>query len=185
MSNWTVRKRLWIPLCIATFVVVLLVGVREVCERRSPNPVARFGGKAYFDWKLQPEGIDLTETDLSDDDLHVLDSVTDLRFIKLGGTKVSDKCLTYLKRFNRLSGLVLSDTGITDDCGSQLGSFPNLTILDLSWTRITDKVVPSLLTLSKLEYLFLFGTRLTTDGKERLQRGLPSLKQLDLSPATR
>jgi len=78
-----------------------------------------------------------------------------LRWLDLGGTKV-----TY-------SGL------------AQVGAMPNLTRLHLERTKITDAGLARLGGLANLEYLNLYGTEVTDAGLAKLEE-LPRLKQLYL-----
>ena len=73
--------------------------------------------------------------------------------------------------------LDLSRTGITDAGLKVLARMPNLKHLDLNGTAVGDDGVRALAGLNKLEALSLYGTRVTDAGLPALQ-GLPSLRRL-------
>lgn len=77
-------------------------------------------------------------------------------------------------RWLDLAGTSITDTGLV-----ALASMPNLTRLHLERTAITDAGLTKLAPLQSLEYLDLYGTAITDAGLPTLQK-LPALKQLYL-----
>jgi len=78
-----------------------------------------------------------------------------------------------------LRWLDLAGTKITDAGAAQLMAMPNLTRLHLERTAITDAGLAGVVCLANLEYLDLYGTGVTDAGLERLEK-LPKLKQIFL-----
>ena len=75
-----------------------------------------------------------------------------MQTLLIGGTKVTDAGLVYLKRF------------------------PQLKKLSLFQKQVTDSGIPYLRVLSNLEQLLISGTKITDAGAKELQRALPKLK---------
>jgi uncharacterized membrane protein len=98
----------------------------------------------------------------------------------VAGTNFGDAELVRLVPLGaNLRWLDLGGTRITDAGLAQLAGFPNLSRLHLERTALTDAGLTALTGLAQLEYLDLYGTAVTDGGLEQLQR-LPRLKQLYL-----
>jgi uncharacterized membrane protein len=98
----------------------------------------------------------------------------------VAGTNFGDAELARLVPLGpNLRWLDLGGTRITDGGLAQLAGFPNLSRLHLERTALTDAGLTSLTGLAQLEYLDLYGTAVTDAGLEQLQP-LPRLKQLYL-----
>lgn len=167
--------------------------------------VEHLGGKLISHWRFdkqilltgrpgwcipgdsQVEGIDLmqcSDTTL-DDQLAVLRTVPELRYLNLAYTQVSEAGLRHLVPLQSLERLDLSSTPITDAAVVQLLSLRALRSLDLDGTRITDASLRCLERMSNLECLNLRGNQVTRAGVARLQRQLPqTLIQSDFSQGT-
>jgi len=96
-------------------------------------------------------GKDFTDADLA----KLAPLASNLRWLDVAGTKVTDSGLT------------------------QLVAMPNLTRLHVERTAITDAGLEGVLHLSNLEYLNLYGTQVTDAGLRQLEV-LPKLKQIYL-----
>ena len=97
------------------------------------------------------EEIDLTGTDVTDEQLAQLAKLTHLDRLRLHGTSVSDTGLQYLTKFQEL------------------------TLLELSKTRVTDAGIPALASLKGLEKVYLYNTRVTQQGVDSLKSQLPGV----------
>ena len=98
----------------------------------------------------------------------------------VAGTNFGDAELGKLKTLGaNLRWLDLGGTRVTDNGLTQLVALPNLTRLHLERTAITDAGLASLAALPNLEYLNLYGDDITDAGAEQL-RQFPKLKQVYL-----
>ncbi len=96
------------------------------------------------------------------------------------GTNFGDAQLARLAPLGtNIRWLDLGGTRISDDGLARVASMPNLTRLHLEKTGVTDAGLISLTNLPNLEYLNLYGTIVTDAGLETL-RGMPKLKQVYL-----
>ena len=112
----------------------------------------------------------------TDADLQWLFGCTDVKYLDLGGTQVTDAGVNRLW-LNSLSELKLNDTKITDNGLKHFRGQPNLRKLDLSRTQVTDAGLKNL-TLCGLERLDLGDTAIAGAGLEGVQ--LPDLSELRL-----
>jgi hypothetical protein len=98
----------------------------------------------------------------------------------IAGTNFGDGSLSSLGVLGQsVRWLDLGGTRITDAGLAGLAAFPNLVRLHLERTAVTDSGLAALEGLGQLEYLNLYGTEITDQGLATLQR-LPKLKQLYL-----
>jgi uncharacterized membrane protein len=96
------------------------------------------------------------------------------------GTNFGDAELGQLAPLgSNLRWLDLAGTAVTDSGLQQLSNMPNLLRLHLERTAVTDDGLGSLTNLAHLEYLDLYATTVTDDGLELLQT-LPRLKRVFL-----
>jgi hypothetical protein len=96
------------------------------------------------------------------------------------GTNFDDADLSRLAPIaSNVRWLDLGGTRVTDAGIAKMPSMPNLTRLHLERTAITDSALKQIARLSELEYLNLYGTAVSDKGLEQLQ-SLPKLKQLYL-----
>jgi hypothetical protein len=119
--------------------------------------------------------LDLSFTGVTDGEVAALRWHGDLKWINLGGTKITDWCFKGLPR--QLETLDVSHTRITDAGLGALTDFPTLKQLNLGFTRITDAGLKKLKALWRLETLSLRGTGITDKGLRELT-GLSRLKAL-------
>jgi Leucine rich repeat/Leucine Rich repeat len=118
---------------------------------------------------------DPPDVNLADEDLSVLEGLSELQHLSLNRTRVTDDTLKHLERLHSLKMLRLVDTDITDDGLKHLATLPQLETLDLMRTRVTDEGMKHLRGLTNLRELHLGGTDITDAGLEQLE----SLEKLE------
>ena len=109
-----------------------------------------------------------------DDEASHLKALTNLDFLVLCGTQVTDEGLEHLEGLGSLRVLALSNTQITDAGLKHLEGLTNLTALELANTQVSYAGLKHLEGLTSLEYLNLTGTQVTLEGVEKLQEALPN-----------
>lgn len=109
---------------------------------------------------------------IDDDELVHLQGMTDLLYLDLSGTRVTDAGLLHLQSLERLEVLQLWNTNVTDAGLSLIARLPNLVQLGLGNTRVSDAGVRHLTSLTKLRVLQLWGTNVTSRGRRTLRRAL-------------
>jgi WD40 repeat protein len=114
-----------------------------------------------------------------DNDLAELKNLTELRFLGLRASAVTDPGLAYLKPFTKLRGLTLMSTAVGDTGLAHLKDLTALEDLDLDRTVITDAGLPHLKGLVKLRRLQMAHTAVTDAGLDPLL-GLVELQELNL-----
>lgn len=122
------------------------------------------------------------DSQLTDAGLDHLGELRDLRFLHLGGTKVTDRGLAKLVALNNVEWLGLGFTyeGITDEGLAIISEqFPKLQTLGLLYTSVTDDGLRHLRGLASLEQLDLSFTKIQGGELNQLAR-LPKLKWLGL-----
>ncbi len=120
------------------------------------------------------EELDLYCADVGDAEVERLDAtMTRLRFLGLGGTKVTDAGLRHLDRLTRLEELRLNDTQIGDAGVEHLKGLKQLKRLSLQGTRITDGSLRHLASLKHLVRLELQETNLSAAAVWELWHALP------------
>jgi hypothetical protein len=122
-------------------------------------------------------GLILTDTGVSDDGLQHVAKLSTLTTLELYRTSISDAGLKNLSNLSSLAGLYLKGTKITNDGLAHIAGLTNLTLLSLSNTALTDDGLKHLRGLSKLESLIVEDTKVTADG---LIGNLSDLKKLEL-----
>jgi len=133
----------------------------------------------------------------SDDEAGHLEALTNVTFLELGGTQITDAGLEHLEGLASLDHLTLYSTSVTDtglehleglaslvtlhlartrvtETGLEhLEGLTNLTDLNISYTPVTDAGLEHLKGLAKLEKLNLTDTQVTPEGVKNIQRALP------------
>ena len=107
-----------------------------------------------------------------------VDENNDVVNVNLGGTKITDAGLVYLKGMQKLKVLGLSGSKITDAGMAHLKGLTKLEGLDLKGTKVTDAGLAhlNLKGLRNLGYLVLGNTYVTAAGIKKLQQALPHCK---------
>ena len=111
--------------------------------------------------------------------LPLVGELSELKWLFLDSSNVTDTGLESLKRLRRLRWLSLEDANITDAGLPHLAELRKLEHLTLSGTKVTDAGLAHLAELKKLEFLKLDGTKITDAGLVNLE-GLDSLQRLSL-----
>jgi hypothetical protein len=126
------------------------------------------------------QGLDLSNTKVSDVGAECLKGLTQLQGLTLWNTKVSDIGVEHLKGLTQLHGLNLSHTRVSDVGVECLKGLTQLQSLDLSNTKVSDVGVERLKGLTQLQWLGLGSTEVSDVGVECV-KGLTQLQGLDLS----
>jgi hypothetical protein len=88
--------------------------------------------------------LDLGETAITDASASELGRLTNLVFLCLNGTAVSDRVLPFIRRIVGLKELVLSGTDVTDAAVVELAQMQELTFLQLYETRMSGDAIVKL-----------------------------------------
>ena len=124
--------------------------------------------------------LDLTGTQVADEELKWLAGLSKLRHVTLRNTGITDDGLLHLKNLTSLQELDVSRTALSDDGLKVLQGFEGLKTLRLAGCRITDAGVASLAGLAKLEVLDLGRIELSDAGLKYIEN-LTKLKVLHVS----
>ena len=146
-------------------------------EPRVPKWARALLGDGFFFDVLQAGA---SGTKFGDDEAVYLRRLTNLEWLSLRATRITDAGLEHLEGLARLEELYLSRTNITDAGLEHLKRLTNLTWLNLSDTQVTDAGLEHLKGLTSLQWLDLSDTQVSDAGLEHLQ-GLSNLEDLDLS----
>jgi internalin A len=139
--------------------------------------------------KLDPEAIDaliLRDTDVSDEDLRFLAGLTNLQFLDLEQTKITDACAPHFANLKNLMRINLGAFRVNEDgfgVGDQvlavLGTLPKLDNIDLRLTKVTDAGMAELAKCQSLQSVSIAGTEVSDAGLVHLAK-LKNLKSLSL-----
>lgn len=135
---------------------------------RRPEWMADWLGRDFFDDVLAVEF-----RVANDADVEKLKPLSQLRYVSLQKTQVSDVALEHLKGFNELKGIGFDGTSITDNGLVHLKRFTKLKYLSISHTDVTDAGLEHLKGLSQLESIGLKRTKVTRAGVSSLVKGMP------------
>lgn len=127
------------------------------------------------------EYLDIQNSDISDNDLKLLVNSDRLRNLVLKNTKISNAALSHIARIKSLERLNLSHTAITDDVMSELGHLPNLSGLFIPGTAITDEGIKNLCQNAppRFQEITLSTTKITDNAIVELQK-LGTISSLSL-----
>lgn len=118
-------------------------------------------------------GLDLTGTNLSDEDLSSFADAPPLKHLRLGLTKITDAGVQRLCRDQRsLVTLELTETPVTDQCIESLCQLNQLETLQLARTQISDHAARQLTRLSRLQFLSM-PAGISAETRTDLQQKLP------------
>jgi hypothetical protein len=112
---------------------------------------------------------------ITDDGLCHLTRLSELEVLALNGTNVRGQGLQHIVHMQNLTGLTLDNTPLTDDGLQYIAQLANLEWLFLSNTQITDEGLRHIAILPRLENLQIRGTAITDEGIKHLS-GMTSLK---------
>lgn len=116
--------------------------------------------------------ISLGKTRVTNDGLHHLQGLTELRALYLGETQLEERDIDSLRGL-KLDWLALNRTWAGDEALASLSDMTTLEYLDLNRTRVTDEGLHHLRGLHNLKTLRLMRCRVSRKGAEQLKRELP------------
>ena len=125
--------------------------------------------------RLYPNG---TPT-VRDQDMPLIGSLTSLRWLQLGESRITDAGVAHLRNLKKLDCIELMETAVGDGAAEVLSKLPRLRDLHLAETRITDRALRAIGRMPRLEELHLNHTALSDAGLAQLAR-LPRLRGLHL-----
>ena len=120
--------------------------------------------------------VNLFCTQVTDDDLEQVGSLTQLDSLDLSLTKVTDMGVQHLKGLEQLHVLSLINTQVTDSGVVHLKGLRQLRELILIDNQVTDAGLEHLKNLNQLQELYLGETQVTDAGVKKLQQALPNCK---------
>ena len=114
--------------------------------------------------------------EIGDNQLSYLKSFKEqLRWLDIGGTKITDSGLEKLVDFPNLTRLHLENTNVGDIGLSHLPALKNLVYLNLFNTQVGDASIEHLKLLEKLEQVYLWKTQISEVAAEKLMIERPDL----------
>ena len=114
--------------------------------------------------------------EIGDNQLSYLESFKEqLRWLDIGGTKITDSGLEKLVDFPNLTRLHLENTNVGDIGLSHLPALKNLVYLNLFDTQVGDASIEHLKLLEKLEQVYLWKTQISEVAAEKLMIERPDL----------
>jgi hypothetical protein len=125
-------------------------------------------------WKL-----DLMSVPITDNTLAEIGKLTQLHWLHLRSTKISDRGLSHLVTLQQLRGLDIGNTNITDIGIQQISKMTKLNLLNLEQTRVSDGGITELIALKELQTLGVNRTNVTEEGKLVMKMVMPNLRFLD------
>jgi hypothetical protein len=114
----------------------------------------------------------------NDDDLALLDELTQVRELDLQDAHVTDTGLAHLSALSELERLNLHGTSVGDAGLKHLKGLGKLEYLDLSGTKTSDAAISILKDLTQLKELNLTNTTFTDGGADDLGKALPQLESM-------
>ncbi|MBU1220822.1 hypothetical protein KKF34_08650 [Myxococcota bacterium] len=108
--------------------------------------------------------------DFNDDDMYFLSFNKYLTYLRISGTKISDKGLIHIANMTGLKTLDVSNNRIGDEGMKYLGKLENLTSLNLSQTLVTDAGLVELKNLKSLYSISINDVNVTGQGLRHLSR---------------
>jgi hypothetical protein len=144
------RWRIAFAVVVLFAAVAWLVAFPAYKRHRAIQEIERVGGMVYRvtvgpqwlrKWGIVFDRINdvyLKSTEITDDGLQYLSSLSSFRVLYLDDTEISDEELKHLRSLTNLEGLSLADTHITDHGLQHLRGLTNLKFLDLNNTEVTE-----------------------------------------------
>jgi hypothetical protein len=188
------RRRLQYSLASLTLLILVVSVVMsyvpvKLRQKEAVDEVRRLGGSVRYEFQQKRGGswnipgqtffstvtvVNLSRTGVTDIELeHLTKQFTQVRYLRLSGTPVTDAGLGNLGRLKQLEWLDLEHAQITDAGLEHLEGLGQLRGLSLANTRITDAGLEHLKGLTRLRTLGLPYTKVTDEGVARLQSALP------------
>ena len=123
------------------------------------------------------EQLDLTGSDIDDQQLQMVAGIASLRAVYLNRTRIGDRGMGELARLQKLKVLEVANTNVTDEGIKTIGVCRDLYWVVLADVNVTDACIETFRTLDKMEFLDLDGTDVSDAGIRRMS-GRLSLKYL-------
>lgn len=144
-----------------------------------------FGGEAmaHLQGLYSLEGLELSGSRVTNDDLCQLENLSNLRWLYLDRTSVNDDGLLSLRHLMNLEVLVLSDSKVRGPGLVYLTKLRRLRVLNLSDCQLTDQSMSHLRGLSQVQTLALENAGIRGDGLVHLQ-AMARLNVLNLNGCT-
>jgi hypothetical protein len=102
-----------------------------------------------------------------------------ITYLILNYTQVTDENLAFVSSMSDLANLCMQDSAVTSRGLVHLRGLTKLWELDLNRTAVDDEGLVHLTGLTKLKHLLLSDTKVTDEGVAKLKEALPNLKQID------
>jgi hypothetical protein len=119
----------------------------------------------------------LYRSEVSDAGLKHLTGLKQLRRLGLHDTKVADEGMKHVARLTELQVLGIGATQVTDAGLKELGVLKRLTLLDLAGTRVTDAGMKTVSGFQEMQALYVSGPAITDAAVDELA-GLSKLRLL-------
>jgi len=142
-----------------------------------PQWLARITGEDCFQSVVF---VVLAKTNVTDDDLAIVEHFPNLEGLDLFGTTIGGEGLSHLKGMRNLKGLFLWKTPVDDRGMPYLKNLTNLRSLVLDGTRVTDAGMVYLRGLTNLEDWFSATNTQITDNGLKCFIGFKKLKEMNL-----
>jgi hypothetical protein len=134
------------------------------------NLLRSAGGQVEFDPAGRLVGVSLARVELTPALLETVGELTELQWLDLRGTGLTDADLVPLRKLESLELLTAAETAITDQGLVHLTSLANLRFVSLDGTRVTDHGLLTLSELPRLEGVSAIGSAATSAGARALER---------------
>ena len=99
-----------------------------------------------------------------------------ITWLDLSGTAVSDSSLTAISSFGNLTRLNLAQTNVEDSSLQYLKGLEHLNYLNLYGTNISDEGLADLSGIRSLQSLYVWQTGVTESGVDQLKGQIPNLQ---------
>lgn len=114
---------------------------------------------------------------LTDEQVGLLKPLSEqIVWLKIGGTKITDKALKDISGFKNLKKLHLENTAITDAGLNELIGLPQLAYLNLVGTKVTDAGLKKIAMLKGLKSVFVWRSGITETGIEEIRKTHPNIQ---------
>lgn len=120
--------------------------------------------------------LDLRLTTISDTGVAKLKNLKSLRTLNLFRTHLTDAGLVHVKKLNQIEALLIGGTKVSDAGLASIRPLKKLKKLSLFQTQVSDEGIAQLKHMTSLEVLLIVGSRISTAGAEELQKALPKVR---------
>jgi hypothetical protein len=137
-------------------------GVKELNIPPMSDYRRRLARVAKSPWIIS---LDLSNSDIKDDDLAVLANMTQLEYIYLeGNPKLTDAGIAHLAKCTKLRHLELNQTSVAGTGFAALAGCQEVRTIDLTQCPVTDETVVQIPRFAVLDNIYLGGTQITDTG---------------------